>query len=170
VLNLMTVLQERFDLTYLFICHDLGVVEHLADRVAVIYLGHIVELGDVPDVFGRPFHPYTEALLSAIPSPDPDVRTQRIVLQGSVPSPADPPPGCPFQTRCPYVQDRCRHESPPLRASAPGHLIACHRSDELHLAGVESPAPGAGRKRIQSIGPLALNPPLMPERSLNQNE
>ncbi|WP_238166041.1 oligopeptide/dipeptide ABC transporter ATP-binding protein [Kribbella caucasensis] len=167
----MTVLQVRFDLTYLFVSYYLGVVEHLADRVAVIYLGHVVELGEVPDVYGRPLHPYTEALPSAIPTPDPDVRPQRIVLQGSV-SPANPSPGCPFQTRCPYVQERCRHEPPPLRASAPGHLIACHRGAELHLAGVESSPAGSGKEqgRLQSIGPLAQNPPLMPERSLNQNE
>jgi peptide/nickel transport system ATP-binding protein len=138
ILNLMLRLQEQLGLTYLFVAHDLSVVEHLADRVAVMYLGRIVELGTRDEVFQEPQHPYTKALLSAVPVPDPDraaVR-QRIVLSGDVPSPLNPPSGCPFHTRCPWRQpERCDTERPELREIRPGHLGACHWAEVLERPG-----------------------------------
>ena len=133
ILNLLRDLQRRLDFTMLFVAHDLSVVEHLCDRVAVMYLGRIVELGTRDDVFVRPHHPYTRALLSAVPMPDPTVgRTRRrIVLQGDLPSPTHPPVGCRFHTRCPSVRDRCRTEVPELRVVHTGHLAACHFAEEL---------------------------------------
>jgi oligopeptide/dipeptide ABC transporter ATP-binding protein len=126
VINLLMDLQEEFGLSYLFVAHDLAVVEHISHRVAVMYLGRIVELADTASIFARPQHPYTSALLSAVPVPDPRVERKRIILSGDVPSPVDPPPGCRFHTRCPYAFDRCRTEVPPMLEVAPGHFAACH--------------------------------------------
>ncbi len=126
VLNLMMDLKADLGLAYLFISHDLGVVEHMADRVAVMYLGRIVEIGPRVDLFEAPRHPYTRALLSAAPVPNPRAKQERIVLQGDVPSPASPPAGCHFHTRCPFAFDRCRSETPLLRQASDEHTFACH--------------------------------------------
>lgn len=126
ILNLLLDLQERLGLAYLFVSHDLGVVEHIGHRVAVMYLGRIVEMASTEELFREPIHPYTEALLSAAPVPDPSYRGTKIVLEGDVPSPLDPPPGCAFHTRCPIATDLCRRESPPLAVNSAGRMIACH--------------------------------------------
>ena len=126
IINLMADLQAEFRLSYLFIAHDLSVVRHISRRVAVMYLGHLVELADRQSLFAAPRHPYTRALLSAVPVARRGARRERILLRGEIPSPAAPPPGCPFQTRCPEVQARCRVELPVLRRAAAGHDVACH--------------------------------------------
>ena len=126
VINLLVDLQQEFGLSYLFVAHDLAIVEHISHRVAVMYLGRIVELTTTRELFGNPLHPYTEALLSAVPVPDPTVRRKRVILQGDVPSPMNLPAGCRFHTRCPYAFDRCRREEPALTEVAPGHVVACH--------------------------------------------
>ncbi len=126
VLNLLQDLQEEMGLTYLFISHDLSVVKHLSSRIAVMYLGKIVELCPADELFDHPAHPYTKALLSAIPVPSIDVHRERIILPGDVPSPKNPPSGCRFHTRCPYATEKCRCEEPQLKEHAPGHFAACH--------------------------------------------
>ena len=137
VLNLLEDLQEQFHLTYLFIAHDLSVVKHISDRVAVMYLGKIVELAETEELFTHPLHPYTEALLSAVPVPDPDYETERIILQGDVPSPVNPPSGCYFHPRCPYAQSICSEQPPEFRDFGGAHFAACHRASELSLRGVK---------------------------------
>jgi len=136
VLNLLADLQREFGLTYLFIAHDLSVVEHISDRVAVMYLGSIVELAPAEALYENPLHPYTEALLSAVPRTDPDHVPQRIILPGDVPSPANPPPGCKFHPRCRYARDICNQETPAWRELAPDHWVSCHRAEELKLTGI----------------------------------
>ena len=136
ILNLLQDLQRELGLTYLFIAHDLSVVEHIADQVAVMYVGKMVEMADTEALFSDPQHPYTAALLSAIPWPDPDQPLSEVELEGEVPSPADPPSGCYFHPRCKFVQERCRVEAPLLREVKPGHLAACHFSESLELQGM----------------------------------
>jgi len=126
VINLLKDLQQEFGLTYLFISHDLGVVEHVSDRLAVMYLGKIAELADSVEIYQTPLHPYTQALLSASPIPDPTLKRDRIILKGDVPSPIDPPPGCRFHTRCLYAEDICSQQEPELKKVRKNHLAACH--------------------------------------------
>jgi peptide/nickel transport system ATP-binding protein len=142
ILNLLQELQEEFHLTYLFISHDLSVIEYICDRVAVMYVGKIVEVANTRKIFDTPRHPYTEALLSALPKPDPRLRQRkdRIILEGDVADPANPPSGCYFHPRCRFAQERCRQEAPPLRDLGDGHFSACHFAEELELRGVTVPA------------------------------
>src|SRR5262249_3262071 len=135
-LNLLQDLQAEFHLTYLFVAHDLSVVEHISDRVAVMYVGKLVELADTEELFLNPLHPYTEALLAAVPKPNPRLRSKRVILQGEVADPSNPPSGCYFHPRCPYAIARCRAEPPQLRELRPGHVVSCHRAEELKLEGV----------------------------------
>lgn len=131
VLNLMRNMQQKKNLTYLFISHDLSVVRHISDRIAVMYLGSVAEVAEKAQLYSNPMHPYTKALLSAIPLPDVKKKRQRIILQGDVPSAYNPPSGCKFHTRCPYATDRCKQEIPVLRQMEKGHQVACHRVEEL---------------------------------------
>ena len=126
VLNLMQDLQKEFNLTYIFIAHDLGVVRHISDRVAVMYLGKIVEVADSEQLYEKPMHPYTRALLSAVPVPDPDYQKEQIIIEGDIPNPADPPTGCTFHTRCPFKMDICTKVTPRLMEQTTGHSVACH--------------------------------------------
>jgi oligopeptide transport system ATP-binding protein len=136
VLNLLMDLQEEFGLSYLFVSHDLAVVEHIGHRIAVMYLGRIVELAPRERIFAQPQHPYTEALMAAAPIAAPKARSARLVIEGDVPSPINPPPGCHFHTRCPYAEARCRVDAPPLQEIAPGHVVACHLRQPAPLAQV----------------------------------
>ncbi|WP_306009922.1 ABC transporter ATP-binding protein [Bacillus sp. MMSF_3328] len=131
VLNLLKKLQKDYGLTYLFISHDLGVVRHISDRIIVMYLGKVVEIAEKKKLFDKSLHPYTKALLSAIPEPNRKQKKERIILKGDVPSPIDPPAGCRFHTRCPLATDLCRNNEPDLRSLAPGHQAACHYADQL---------------------------------------
>ena len=150
IINLLKELQEQYKLTYLFISHDLSVVEHISDSVGVMYLGSLVEYGSTEDIFAHPLHPYTEALFSAIPIPDPNAKMQRIVLKGSIPSPANPPAGCKFHTRCEKCMEVCKYAQPKWKEIEPGHFCACHlfndaqeneeAAEEVRLAKLE----GAG--------------------------
>lgn len=128
VINMFDELQEKMGLTYLFIAHDILVVRHISDRIAVMYLGKMVELADAAEIYERPLHPYTKSLMSAVPQPDPKVAraNKRIVLSGDIPSPLNAPSGCPFRTRCPYAQDKCAEAMPEFKEVAPGHFVACH--------------------------------------------
>jgi peptide/nickel transport system ATP-binding protein len=143
VLNLLKQLQQQFGLAYLFISHNLSVIEYIAHRVGVMYVGQLVELADTKELFSRPLHPYTEALMSAVPKPDPRMQKVRITLEGEVADPSNPPTGCYFHPRCPYAVDRCKTEQPVFRdlgTPATGqHFVACHRAEELTLRGVGAP-------------------------------
>ena len=155
IVNLLEDLQREFDLTYLFIAHDLAVVRHISDRIAVMYLGSIVEVSPADGLYDEPLHPYTISLLSAVPIPDPEVETQRetILLAGDLPSPANPPPACRFHTRCPYVQPtRCRDDEPPLRRLAPDHVVACHWAEDIR----------DGKIQPQEITPELVQPAAVP--------
>jgi peptide/nickel transport system ATP-binding protein len=136
VLNLLLELQQRLHLTYLLVAHDLAVVRHISDRVAVMYVGQLVEMATAAAIFERPRHPYTAALMRAVPVPDPRIPSGDVALQGEVPNPASPPSGCYFHPRCAFAVDVCRTTTPELRAVAPGHLARCHRADELTLDGI----------------------------------
>ena len=136
VLNLLLELQQRLHLTYLFVAHDLGVVRHICERVAVMYVGQLVEMTEAGSIFDRPRHPYTAALMKAVPVADPRIPSGDAALQGEVPNPANPPSGCYFHPRCPFAVDVCRSETPELRLITPGHLARCHRAEELTLEGI----------------------------------
>jgi peptide/nickel transport system ATP-binding protein len=131
VLNILKELQKEFGLTYLFVAHNLGVVEHISDRVAVMYLGKVFEIANREELFRNPLNPYTRALMSAIPMPDPTYKKERIILTGDVPSPLNPPSGCRFHPRCPWAKPQCSAEEPVLRELAPGHMVACHFSEQF---------------------------------------
>ncbi len=131
IINLLKDLQEQYKLTYLFISHDVSVVEHISDTVGVMYLGNLVEYGETADIFRNPLHPYTKALFSAIPIPDPDAKMNRIVLEGTIPSPANPPSGCKFHTRCANCMEKCKQEAPKQKEIEPGHYVVCHLYDDL---------------------------------------
>ncbi len=135
-LNLMNDLKADFNLAYIFIAHDLSVVQHISDRVAVMYVGRIAEMADSMALYNTPLHPYTEALMSAVPRPNPRLQKERIIMQGDVADPANPPPGCLFHPRCTYAIDRCKTEIPELRELKPDHYVSCHRADELELKGI----------------------------------
>ncbi|MDP2063851.1 MAG: dipeptide ABC transporter ATP-binding protein [Phaeovulum sp.] len=155
VVNLLEELQDRLGLTYLFISHDLSMVRHIADRVAVMYLGKIVELATREALYERPMHPYTQALLSAVPEPDPvhEASRRRIILTGDVPSPANPPQGCNFCTRCPKVMDICRRVEPASRELEPGRFVACHLYETATTAGATAAENGSGKTRLSTNNP-----------------
>jgi peptide/nickel transport system ATP-binding protein len=136
ILNLLKDLQHDLNLSYIFIAHDLAVVEHISNRVAVMYVGKIVELAASKELFSNPRHPYTEALLSAVPQPDPTRKSKRMILEGEVANPANPPSGCYFHPRCPYATERCKKEKPEWREISPDHFVACHHADQLQLKGM----------------------------------
>lgn len=136
VVNLLKDLQEEMQLTYVFISHDLSVVEHISDKVGVMYLGKMVEYATTKDLFRNPLHPYSEALLSAVPIADPTIMNERIPLEGEIPNPANPPTGCPFHTRCKYATEKCKSENVNFVEMEPGHYVACHRVKELKLKGI----------------------------------
>src|SRR5690625_321178 len=131
ILNLMEDLRDTFNLTYIFIAHDLSVVKHISDRVGVMYLGNIVEMANKDAIYDDPKHPYTQALLSAVPLPDPDIERERIILKGDVPSPSNPPTGCPFHTRCPEVMDICKELKPSFKETTDNHFVACHLYEKV---------------------------------------
>jgi peptide/nickel transport system ATP-binding protein len=144
IVNLLQDLQDEYHLTYLFIAHDMSVVRQISNRIAVMYVGKLVEMANTDELLSNPRHPYTEALLSAVPRPDPHHVSGRMILRGEAPDPANPPPGCVFQNRCKYAQDICRVEAPPLVEVAPGHLASCHFADSLELRGLSpTKAPAA---------------------------
>ena len=134
VINMFDELQDELGLTYLFIAHDLLVVRHISDRIAVMYLGKMVELADAAEVYDHPLHPYSKSLISAVPVPDPKIAraNKRIPLQGEIPSPLNAPSGCPFRTRCPYAQDKCAESMPEFKEVEKGHFVACHRTEEIN--------------------------------------
>jgi peptide/nickel transport system ATP-binding protein len=136
ILNLLLDLQKRMNLTYLFVAHNLGVVKHICDRVAVMYVGKLVEMTSTEELYHHPRHPYTAALMAAVPVADPRVKSGNVELRGEVPSPANPPSGCYFHPRCEYAVDQCRAEAPVFREITPNHFVACHRADELRLPGI----------------------------------
>lgn len=135
IINLLKELQRTEGIAYIFISHDLSVVEHISDEVGVMYLGNMMEYGKTKDIFSRPLHPYTEALFSAVPVPDPDYKMNRIILKGDIPSPANPPSGCKFHTRCEKCRDICTREEPVFRELEPGHFVACHLYDDSGVSG-----------------------------------
>ena len=135
-LNLLEDLQSDFNLAYIFVAHDLSVVQHISDRVAVMYVGKVAEMADSDELYNNPLHPYTEALMSAVPKPDPKYKSERIVMQGEVADPSNPPSGCYFHPRCQYAQDICKQKTPEFRELKPDHFVACHRAEELTLRGV----------------------------------
>ena len=137
IINLLMDLQGEFDLTYLFVAHDLSVVRHITNRVAVMYVGQVVELADTAELFGNPLHPYTEALFESVPKTDPDLRSRKRGLSGEVPDPSSPPSGCYFHPRCRYATELCRTETPQLREIAPGRRVRCHHAEKLDLKGME---------------------------------
>jgi len=138
VINLLRDLQKEMNLTYLFISHDLSVVEHISDKVGVMYLGKMVEYAETEELFRTPRHPYTEALMSAVPIADPTIKNERIPLKGEIPNPANPPSGCFFHTRCRYCTEECKNRAPEYREITPGHFVACHLADKLKLKGIET--------------------------------
>ena len=140
IINLLKELQEKYNLTYLFISHDLSVVEHISDTVGVMYLGSLVEYGEKEDIFKNPLHPYTKALFSAIPIPDPDAKMNRIVLEGSIPSPANPPAGCKFHTRCANCMEICKQQAPVQKEIEPGHFVVCHLFNDVPDCGASAEA------------------------------
>ncbi len=152
VINLLSDLQEQLNLTYLFVAHDLSVVRHISDRVAVMYVGKMVELSETEELFNNPKHPYTSALLQSVPIPDPKVRKARFILEGEVASPANPPSGCYFHPRCAFAIDVCRTDPPEFREDFPGHLVSCHRSKDLDLPGLSDTSDQFGGVTVDVSG------------------